>query len=78
LSLAVEIKADVVILDDLAARRSARLFELRVIGTLGLLLRAKHAGLIAAVRPKLDVLRTLPFRIGPSLWEEVLRDAGEL
>lgn len=43
----------------------------------GVLLRAKHAGLIDKIRPRLEKLEELPFHIAPRLREMVLRDAGE-
>jgi predicted nucleic acid-binding protein len=46
LALAIELKADWIILDDLPARRSAEAAGLNVIGTLGTLLAAKRAGLL--------------------------------
>ena len=51
ISLAVEVKPDFVVLDDHQARAAARDHGLPVTGTLGLLVRAKHQGLISQVRP---------------------------
>jgi predicted nucleic acid-binding protein len=50
---------------------------LPIIGTLGLLLKAKQLGLIQEIRPELIALRTLPFHIAPKLYTAVLKDAGE-
>jgi predicted nucleic acid-binding protein len=77
LALAVELEADLVLLDDKAARRLAAAIGLPVSGTLGILLEAKRSGLVAAVRPLIDALRPLPFHISGSLYEAVLRKAGE-
>jgi predicted nucleic acid-binding protein len=77
LALALEMRAGVVLIDDKAARRLAAVLGLQYIGVLGLLLKAKEAGLISAIRPRLDALRRLPFHIGSVLYESVLRDAGE-
>lgn len=71
------IQADLVLLDDKAARRLATVLHLPLMGTLGLLLKAKEAGLILSVRPKLDALQKLPFHIAPRLLQRVLREAGE-
>ena len=78
LSLALEIQAEAVCLDDRAARRLASMLGLPVLGTFGILQKAKAAGLIPSVRPKLEQLRTLPFHIAPSLYRSVLVTAGEL
>lgn len=77
IALALEIQADLVLLDDQAARRLAAALHLPLMGTLGLLLKAKDAGLISAVRPKLEALQALPFHIAPRLLEAVLREAHE-
>lgn len=77
IALALEIKADLVLLDDRAARRLAVVLGVPLIGTLGLLLRAKRAGLIPSVRARMDALRALPFHIAPKLYEEVSKAAGE-
>jgi len=77
LALALEVDAELILLDDKAARRLASSLGLSVIGILGVLLKAKRAGLIPEIRPRLDLLRTLPFHIGPRLHEAVLRESGE-
>jgi predicted nucleic acid-binding protein len=77
IALAMEVGADLTLLDDKAARRLALVLELPILGTLGLFLRAKEKGLIKEIRPKLDALRTLPFHIAPKLYAAVLKDAQE-
>ena len=64
-------------LDDLQARRLAETLGLMVVGTLGILLGAKQAGLIPAVRPLVDAIVTKGFRLTPDLYQDVLRLAGE-
>ena len=64
-------------LDDLQARRLAEELGLAVVGTLGILLRARRAGLILSVRPLLDALIAEGFRIDADLYQEVLNLAGE-
>jgi predicted nucleic acid-binding protein len=77
LALAIELNADWIILDDLAARRSAEATGLKVIGTLGTLVTAKRTGLVESIRPELDGLRATSFFLGPQLYDELLRAAGE-
>jgi predicted nucleic acid-binding protein len=77
LALALEAGADLILLDDKAARRCATALHLPLMGTLGFLLKAKEAGLIGAIQPKLEALRALPFHIAPRLYQAVLRDAQE-
>ena len=78
LMLALETPGAIVILDDMLARRVAESLDLRLTGTLGLLLDAKQAGLISQVRPLLDQLQTLRFRLSPAAYQAVLKLADEL
>ena len=63
LLLALEMPGAVVVLDDARARRVAELRHIPAIGTLGLLLDAKRAGSISAVKPCLDQLLLRGFRL---------------
>ncbi len=76
--LARVLAADVIVLDDLDARIFARRLGLAIVGTAGILLRAKRAGAIAAVRPLLDELLASGLFLGGAVIHEVLEDAGEL
>lgn len=78
LALAIERKADWIILDDLPARRSAAATGLNVIGTLGTLVTAKRAGLLKSIRPELDALLRTSFFLSPQLYDELLQAAGEI
>lgn len=55
--LAQEQKADLVILDDNAAKKTAKYLGLTVTGTLGVLVKAKHQKIIEEVRPLLSEMR---------------------
>lgn len=77
LSLALELKADLVVLDERPGRRLALGLGLRVVGTAGVLLNAKRAGLIPAVRPLLEQLLQVGFRMSDALRDHLLADAGE-
>lgn len=66
-----------VLLDDKKARRVAKQMGIKVIGTVGLLLRAKRQGVLPAVKPVIDRLLQVGFRIAPSLYDEALHMAGE-
>ena len=77
LGLAIELKANAVILDDRPARRLALGLGLPVVGTMGIVLRAKQTGFIPAVRPLLQKLLDVGFRLSPSIREKVLTDAAE-
>jgi predicted nucleic acid-binding protein len=55
--LALEQNADLIILDDMKARRSALNLGLEITGTLGIIIKAKQAGMIDSVKP---ILTTNP------------------
>jgi predicted nucleic acid-binding protein len=77
ISLAIEVQADALIVDEKAARRLAASVPLHVIGSLGLLLAARRKRLIPAVRPEIEALLTKNFWISPQLIERALADIGE-
>lgn len=65
------------ILDDGAARDCARTLRIPIIGTLGVLMRAKKAGRIAALAPLVDQLLDNGFRIDARTLRFVLDWANE-
>lgn len=77
LALAREIPGAVAVLDDKRARRYARLLGVRLTGTLGILLKAKHAGDLTALRPVIEHLEKLGFRFHRDTRNAVLKLAGE-
>jgi len=78
-ALAVELKADWLLMDERLGRQTARHFGLGCIGLVGILKTAKQRGEIEAMRPLLDQLRDLAgFRVSLALYEQVLREAKEL
>ena len=77
LSLALELKASLLILDERPARRLAGALGVPVVGTLALLLKAKILGLIPELKPQLERLLQHDFRMSPTLYEQVLISAGE-
>lgn len=76
-ALAQEIKSDYVIIDDMQARKLAAKLGLNIIGTLGILLKAKQAGFITLLKPVLEQVEKTNFRTTTALIQSVLRDAGE-
>ena len=76
--LAQEMDADVVILDDNTAKKTAASLGLPVTGTLGILLLAKAQGLISGVSPILRDLEADGFFISPSVKTFVLKKANEV
>lgn len=77
LALALEMQATCVALDDLPARRVAQALNITVIGSLGLLLQAKSAGHIDAIRPIIQAMQAADFRASEHVVAGVLAAAGE-
>lgn len=77
LSLAIEHPGSWVVLDDKLARQAAVHLNIPLLGTAGILLRAKDAKHIQAVRPILDQLTALGFRLTPQTMRNILDLAGE-
>ncbi|KJH72250.1 DUF3368 domain-containing protein [Aliterella atlantica] len=71
--LAKQLKADLVILDDKAARRIAMNQGLTVIGLLGILKDAAGTGLLE-LQPTFERLREVGFWVAPSLLKQLLED----
>lgn len=77
LALALESDDALVILDDFLARRFAQRLRLASTGTLGLLLKAKQAGRVEAIKSHIARLELLGFRLDAATRASVLRLAGE-
>ena len=74
--LAKELKATLLI-DDAKARKYAKLLNIEVIGTLGLLKMGKKSGLVQSVRKVIDDMLTEGYYIEDRLVRKILKDIGE-
>ncbi|MDM8529615.1 DUF3368 domain-containing protein [Anaerolineales bacterium HSG25] len=78
IALAQELKADLTLLDEKEARRVTRRLSIPTLGTVGILIWAKHQGLITTLRTELDNLRQKGnFKLSNSLYQTVLQQVGE-
>lgn len=75
--LAQELSADLVVIDDNAAKRTAKYLGLIVTGTLGVLLKAKQQGIVDKVHPLVSEMKRNGFYISSTLESIVLEQAGE-
>jgi predicted nucleic acid-binding protein len=75
--LAKELRA-VLLMDDAKARKHAKLLNIEVIGTLGLLKLAKNRGLISSVKEVIDKMLAKGYYIEDSLIKKILKEANEL
>jgi len=77
--LAKELRADELLIDEMAGRLVAMREGIHVIGLLGVILESKLSGLVPSVRKIIEQLENeTSFHIGDSIKETVLRAAGEL
>lgn len=75
--LAQEEGANLVIIDDNAAKKTAKYLGLTVTGTLGILLKAKRQGIVEKVSPLLSKMKQNGFYIDSRVEAFVLEQAGE-
>lgn len=66
-----------IVLDDRRARDLAQRLGLKIIGTVGILVRAKRSGLLPWINPLLNELTNKGFHLSEDLKREALRMAGE-
>jgi len=71
-------QADLVIIDDNAAKKTAKYLGLTVTGTIGVLIRAKRAGVIEKVAPLIARMKQEGFYISKELEWMALEQADEL
>ena len=77
MALASEVHANLLIIDDAAARRFAKRLEINVTGTVGVILSAKVNGIIPSVKPYFGKIQQTNFRISDWLTAQILKEAGE-
>ncbi|HBL14230.1 MAG TPA: DUF3368 domain-containing protein [Cyanobacteria bacterium UBA11162] len=78
IALAIELGADLLLLDELQGRQVATRFGLKIQGVLGVLVAAKARGLISQVKPVLDELVSRAgFWVAEGLYDRILQMAGE-
>jgi predicted nucleic acid-binding protein len=77
LALAFEMQECTVILDDLKARKAAFKMNIKVTGTIGVILKAKKENKISSARNVFDKMLSTDFRISERIINEALKEAGE-
>ena len=78
LALALQLHADFILVDDLAARKAATMLHQAYTGIGGILIRAKVLGLIQSATDSLNRLEAeARFFISPEIRQQILKLAGE-
>ena len=78
IALALELKSDLLLIDELKGRKVAENYQLKIIGLLGVLLQAKQKMLIPEIKPLLlDLEMKANFYMSEILKKEILNLANE-
>ncbi|APB34751.1 Putative nucleic acid-binding protein, contains PIN domain [Gloeomargarita lithophora Alchichica-D10] len=78
IALALEIGADLLLIDERRGRTEANRLGIKITGLLGILVEAKRKGLIVAVKPLMDALiATSEFRVSSALYNQILNIVNE-
>jgi predicted nucleic acid-binding protein len=72
-----EKSGDFLLIDEQKGRKIALRNNMKVIGSLGILLLAKQKGLIKTIGPHIELLHRSPIRISDRLYQRALAIAGE-
>ena len=73
IALAVEKNESIVILDDMKARKLAQKLNLKMTGTIGIIIKARKKNIITSIAKVLNKLKKDGFRISENLEREALR-----
>ncbi len=78
ISLAIEINADLLLIDERRGRAAADRLGIKITGLLGIFVEAKQKNLITAVKPLMNALiATSEFRISSALYNQILSMVNE-
>ena len=77
IALAIELDDSLLIIDDLKGRKFANQIGLTIIGTIGVIVDAKLAGIINSIKPILTKIKSTNFRITEQLEAIILKRCGE-
>ena len=77
IALAIEQKANYLIIDEYMGRLVADKYGVKIVGVLGILILAKKKGLISSVKVEIGKLQAIGFRLNKKLIAKVLNKLGE-
>ena len=71
------LKADYLLIDEQIGRRIAKLNQVKVIGSLGVLIEAKNKGLIPSIKPQIEILKLSKIYFSQDLLNHALELTNE-
>ncbi|WP_342083297.1 DUF3368 domain-containing protein [Dyadobacter sp. OTU695] len=77
LTLAFETQDCTVILDDLKARKTAAKMNIKVTGTIGVIVKARKENKIPSAKSVFEKILATDFRISDRILTEAIKEAGE-
>ena len=77
IELTFDLPGTLVALDDLKARKVAKSLNLKITGSLGILVKAKEQGYIEKLLPILNQVQQTDFRISENIIRKILATVGE-
>jgi predicted nucleic acid-binding protein len=77
ITLALENEASLLIIDEKKGRGIAKKLGIRITGILGVMIRAKEIGVINRVKPLIEKLEKVDFRMSERLKNQILERVGE-
>ncbi|CAN2049301.1 DUF3368 domain-containing protein [Candidatus Magnetomoraceae bacterium gMMP-13] len=78
ITLALEKKAEFLLLDEVTGRMMAESYNIPIIGSIGCLVEAKRCNMIPSIKQLLDDMKyQAKFWVNPKLYEKILKDNNE-
>ncbi len=78
IALAIQVDAEWILLDERDGRKAARSMKLKVIGVLGILLKARRGGRLRSLKQAMDRLREKAgFYVRADLYSAIIREGEE-
>ena len=77
IALALENESSLLVIDEKKGRGIAKKLGIRITGILGVMIRAKETGVVEKIKPLVDKLEKVDFRMSARLKSQILERVGE-